>query len=124
MPTTAQDVQLADLTVTSGLGDLTGNVNVGTTYVSGNWINNNEGASSSDSLDHTIASFTPSAAIGIGPDAVIASDNTLGTYSEYQGRLYVSFVFESKPTRDAGGTDTDIASIIPIMAVKAGHRIH
>ncbi len=30
--------------------------------------------------------------LGISPDPVIASDNTLGAYSEYQGRLYVAYV--------------------------------
>ena len=30
--------------------------------------------------------------LGIGPAPVIASDNTLGNYSEYQGRLYIAYV--------------------------------
>ena len=35
---------------------------------------------------------SPATAQGIAPDPVIASDNTLGAYSPYQGRLYVEFV--------------------------------
>jgi hypothetical protein len=30
--------------------------------------------------------------IGIGPDPVIASDNTLGSFSPFQGRLYIAYV--------------------------------
>src|SRR5439155_1693974 len=33
--------------------------------------------------------------LGIGPAAVIASDNTLGSFSPYQGRLYVAYVDRS-----------------------------
>lgn len=47
--------------------------------------------------------------MGIGPDPVIASDNSLGTYSPYQGRLYIAFTYENLNTRNAGGTDTNIA---------------
>ena len=35
---------------------------------------------------------TAADAQGIGPDPVIASDNTLGAYSPYEGRLYVTYV--------------------------------
>jgi subtilisin-like proprotein convertase family protein len=50
------------------------------TYVHGNALNTNF--------------LAPSAAspIGIGPGLQVASDNTLGAYSPYQGRLYAIFV--------------------------------
>ncbi len=34
----------------------------------------------------------PSSPITIGPGMVMASDNTLGSFSPYQGRIYVAFV--------------------------------
>ena len=34
----------------------------------------------------------PSSAVDIGPDVVMAEDNTLGEFSPFQGRIYVAFV--------------------------------
>jgi Proprotein convertase P-domain./FG-GAP repeat. len=43
---------------------------------------------------------TASAAIGIGPQATVTSDNTYGSFSPYQGRLYVAY-------DDNGGTGSN-----------------
>src|SRR5262249_13114648 len=39
----------------------------------------------------TASAATPTAN-GIGPGLVLASDNTLGAYSQFQGRIYAAFV--------------------------------
>ncbi len=44
---------------------------------------------------------------GIGPGLVIASDNTLGAYSPYEGRLYVAFAARQNINGNAA-TNTDI----------------
>ena len=47
---------------------------------------------------------------GIGPEAVIASDNTLGAYSPHQGRIYVAYVSRSLATGNpADNTDVSLA---------------
>ena len=51
-----------------------------------------------------VSAATP---VGIGAGAVIASDNTLGLYSPYQGRLYVAFV-DRDPTTGNAADNTDI----------------
>ena len=43
-----------------------------------------------DSIFPLVSAATPGR--GIGPGAVIASNNTLGSFSPYQGRLYVAYV--------------------------------
>ncbi|WP_422931842.1 Ig-like domain-containing protein [Singulisphaera sp. PoT] len=35
---------------------------------------------------------TPDSPLGVAPNATIASDNTLGAYSQFQGRLYLTYV--------------------------------
>jgi subtilisin-like proprotein convertase family protein len=57
-----------------------------------------------------IAYPTASAAspLGIGPGAVLASDNTLGAFSQFQGRLYLAYVNRStitSPPNPADNTD-------------------
>src|SRR5439155_18974425 len=48
--------------------------------------------------------------LGVGPGAVIASDNTLGSFSPYQGRLYISYVDRSTATGNpADNTDIWLA---------------
>jgi subtilisin-like proprotein convertase family protein len=89
-----QQVELAALTVNSGLNNLTGNKQVAETYVQGSWTN-----------QFSTANYTPSPNLGIGPDPVIASDNTLGTYSQHQGRIYVSYVYKTQTAT----TNTNIA---------------
>ena len=42
--------------------------------------------------------------IGVGPAPVIASDNTLGAYSQFQGELYIAFVGRSLATAATSGT--------------------
>ncbi len=44
---------------------------------------------------------------GIGPDPGIASDNTLGSFSPYQGRIYVTYV--DQPAADLTGNNVDAA---------------
>ena len=48
------------------------------------------------SLNGTNVPVSPT--IGVGPAPVIASDNTLGAYSQFQGELYVAFVGRSLAT--------------------------
>jgi len=45
--------------------------------------------------------------IGIGPGAEIAADNTLGSFSQYQGRLYVTYV-DHRPVTGNPSSNTDI----------------
>ena len=53
---------------------------------------------------------TPSSPIGIGPEAVIAVDNTLGSFSADQGRIYVAYVNRSTAAGNpADNTDVDLA---------------
>ncbi|MCY2953695.1 MAG: proprotein convertase P-domain-containing protein [Planctomycetota bacterium] len=49
----------------------------------------------------------PAAPLGISPGAVIASDNTLGLFSPYQGRLYVAYADRLNPATNAAD-NTDI----------------
>lgn len=61
-----------------------GDIEIGTSNIAGTVTGTNE----------IIAPSNPSAGgegNGIGPGAVIAADNTLGSFSPYQGRLYVAF---------------------------------
>lgn len=51
----------------------------------------------------TVAPSSPD--VGIGPGISIASDNTLGSFSPYQGRLYVAYTTGS-------GTDTNVAMAV------------
>ena len=53
---------------------------------------------------------------GIGPEAVIASDNTLGNFSQFQGRLYVAFVGRST----ASGNPTDNTDIYLVSSSNGG----
>ncbi len=48
---------------------------------------------------------TPSSPIGIGPGAVVAVDNTLGSFSTFQGRIYVAYVDRYTTTHDPGFDD-------------------
>ena len=52
----------------------------------------------------TAANVPVSPTIGIGPAPVIASDNTLGAFSQFQGELYVAFVGRSLATAATTGT--------------------
>ena len=45
--------------------------------------------------------------LGIGPGLAIASDNTLGSFSPYQGRLYLTYVDRST----TNGNETDNTDI-------------
>ncbi|MFO0951501.1 MAG: sialidase family protein [Isosphaeraceae bacterium] len=54
------------------------NNNVGTTFIRG-------------AVGSTSPTSTPSNPFGIAPAPVLASDNTLGAYSEHQGRLYLAY---------------------------------
>jgi subtilisin-like proprotein convertase family protein len=58
---------------------------------------------------NTVNFLTPSAAspIGIGPGLSIAQDNTLGAYSPYQGRLYITYV-DRATTQNNPPDHTDI----------------
>jgi large repetitive protein len=52
---------------------------------------------------------SPTSPLGIGPGAEIAVDNTLGSFSQFQGRLYVTFVNRPDFTSTANQPDnTDI----------------
>ena len=53
-------------------------------------------------------SWSRSPTIGIGPGAVIASDNTLGAFSQFQGELYVAFVGRSLATAATSSPATRI----------------
>ena len=44
------------------------------------------------SLTGTYPTTAPATPNGIGPGLVLASDNTLGAYSQFQGRIYAAFV--------------------------------
>ncbi len=46
--------------------------------------------------------------VGIAPAPTIASDNTLGSFSTYQGRLYITYVDYSAVQGGASGHDTNI----------------
>ncbi len=46
---------------------------------------------------------------GIGPAPTIASDNTLGSFSPYQGRLYVAYVGHTRVIDGSGGGDANPA---------------
>ena len=50
------------------------------------------------SLTRLATNYPVSPTIGVGPAPVIASDNTLGAYSQFQGELYVAFVGHSLAT--------------------------
>ena len=50
---------------------------------------------------------TPSSPIGIGPGAVIAVDNSLGSFSAFEGRIYVAYVNRST----AAGNPADNTNI-------------
>jgi subtilisin-like proprotein convertase family protein len=76
--------------------------------------------------DHTVATTSVRGAVptsafplvpaasplrGIGPAPVIASDNTLGSFSPFQGRLYVAYVGRSTaPGNPADNTDIFLAA--------------
>jgi subtilisin-like proprotein convertase family protein len=53
---------------------------------------------------------TPSSPTGIGPAPVIAVDNTLGSFSAHQGRIYVSYVDRSTATGNPSD-NTDVMLI-------------
>jgi len=78
MPTTPNAVNRIVLNFSSGFdpGDA---AEVTTTYTQGN-------------ITGTFPVASAAVKQGISPAPVIASDNTLGAYSPYQGRLYVAFV--------------------------------
>ena len=57
----------------------------------------------------------PSSPITIGPGIVMASDNTLGSFSPYEGRIYAAFVGYYNVTVDGfknPTTNTDIFLIV------------
>ena len=76
-PPPNQSVQSLSLTFTSGLVAGTQTVIAGT-LVRG-------------SLTGTYPTASPATPKGIGPGLVLASDNTLGAYSQYQGRIYAAY---------------------------------
>ena len=43
-------------------------------------------------LGNTYPIKTPNSPLGVSPGATIASDNTVGAYSEFEGRLYITYV--------------------------------
>ena len=93
-PPPPESVQSWSLTLNSGVGDQTDS-QVVTTTVRGNFTGNFALASAT----------TPN---GIGPGVVVASDNTLGSFSPHEGRLYVAYV--DRATFDTGNQadNTDI----------------
>src|SRR5262249_42927672 len=46
----------------------------------------------------------PAPDLGVGPSIALAADNTLGSFSPYQGRVYLAYV---SAIRNAAGTITD-----------------
>ena len=44
------------------------------------------------SITNTYSTASAAVPLGIGPDIVMAQDNTLGSFSPYQGRIYAAFV--------------------------------
>ncbi len=70
---------------------------------------------------------SPSSTRGIGPGAVIASDNTLGAYSPFQGRLYIAYVTPG-PTfarpANPNGTYTDNTNIALVRSDDGGATWH
>ena len=77
-PPPRQMVQSLSLNFTSGLTAGTQTL-MGETYVRG-------------SLTGTYPLASAATPQGIGPGLVLASDNTLGAYSQFQGRIYAAFV--------------------------------
>jgi subtilisin-like proprotein convertase family protein len=91
-PPPRQLVQSLSLNFTSGLTAGTQTL-LGATYVRG-------------SLTNTYSTASAATPQGIGPGLVLASDNTLGAYSQFQGRIYAAFVDHLRVT----GTVTNPAS--------------
>jgi subtilisin-like proprotein convertase family protein len=77
-PPPAQSVQNFTLSFTSGLAAGT-QTTIAETLVRG-------------SATGTFPTAAPVSPQGIGPGLVLASDNTLGAYSQFQGRIYAAFV--------------------------------
>ena len=94
-PTTPNLIRLATLDFTSGLTPQP-NRAVATSYA--------QAIASGRSL------VTPADPFGVAPDPQIASDNTLGAYSPYEGRIYVAYVDKLTPlTNDANNFDVFLA---------------
>jgi hypothetical protein len=51
---------------------------------------------------------TPSDPLGFGPAPVLASDNTLGAYSQFEGRLYLSYVDRFNDPNNNPADNSDI----------------
>ena len=61
------------------------------------------------SFDANFGAVVPSDADGIGPAPVIASDNTLGSFSPNEGTLYVAYVTRDTSVNGNPAANTDIA---------------
>jgi large repetitive protein len=92
----------AQLTFSSGLA-VGANIQAATTTVRGTAGSSYSTASAADPL-------------GIGPDASLASDNTLGAFSPFEGRLYLTYVNRSTTT----GNPTDNTDISLITSNNGG----
>jgi subtilisin-like proprotein convertase family protein len=64
------------------------------------------------------ARATPSSLLGIGPAAAIAVDNTLGSFSQFQGRIYVTYV--DRPLFNAPNNPTDNTDIFLVFSDNDG----
>lgn len=63
------------------------------------------------------ADFTPMPARGVGPSFSIASDNTLGLFSPYQGRIYLAYTA-------GGGDNTDIELVYTDDAFQSANFLY
>lgn len=84
------------LSLSSGGTAKGGNVTVGLTPVHGTTLGN-------------FALTTPSTPLGIGPAPVIVSNNTLGSFSPYEGELYVAYTTRDLSVDSNPVLNTDIA---------------
>ena len=64
--------------------------------------------------------------LGVGPGASVAADNTLGSYSQNAGTIYVAYTDKFDPIRDgitnppADNTDIFFASVVPLAPIRLG----
>jgi len=93
--TAAQTLRDWTLNFTGGATDQL-DVPVGNTTVRGNAIGN-------------FPLGSPATPLGIGPTPVIASDNSLGSFSQFQGRLYIAYVTHDNSFNANPALNTDIA---------------
>jgi subtilisin-like proprotein convertase family protein len=67
-----------------------------------------------------VTAATPDASFAIGPTPVLAADNTLGSFSPYQGRLYIAYVNRTNLTVSGVANEADNTDIFLLTSDDGG----